>query len=286
MSKLHLSPELALGYPELKFLTDSIEENRKNFILADMKSYGVVQMNGSGTGSGFESQDTNPTTDDLFTAFKVVQGNGAAITVKAGTAIDQYGNVIINSSDQNNLFTLTESATAYTVILEYEEDYTEDELVNVQSDGVVTMVSESVASSFNDRLRGINQFPSVIKFPNSTVNTGEYLVQAIVTDTQLILNVAEGVLQADTNQEWQIVGTFTPSAVIPETSKFPFREGQAKITLSSTNYALSTNQDLSVNYPGIIFLAVVTYNEGVLSIVDKRLLNLYKKSPYPFVQIP
>ena len=285
MSKLHLSPELALGYAELKFLTDSIEENHKNFILADMKTYGVVQMNASGTGVGFEAVDQDPTTDDLFTAFKVIQGNGAAITVQAGNAIDQYGNVIINPSDLNNLFTLTESATAYTVILEYEEDYTEDELVNVQTDGVVTMVSEAVASSFNDRLRGINQFPSVIKFPNSTVNTGEYLVQAIVTDTQLILNVAEGVLQADTNQEWQIVGTFTPSAVIEESDKFPFREGQAKITLSPINYALSVDQDLEVTAPGIIFLAVVTYNEGVLNIVDKRALNLYKKSPYPFTQI-
>tara|TARA_R110000772_G_C13310332_1_gene440673 strand:- start:67773 stop:68633 length:861 start_codon:yes stop_codon:yes gene_type:complete len=285
MSKLHLSPELALGYAELKFLTDSIEQNHKNLILADMKSYGVVQINASGTGTGFESFDQAPTTDDLFTAFKVVQGNGAAITVKAGTAIDQYGNVIVNPSDLNNLFTFTEGASSFTVTLEYEEDYTEDNTVNIQADGVVTFSAENITDSFNNRLRGINQFPSVIKFPNSTVNTGEYLVQAIVTDTQLILNVAEGVLQADTDQAWQIVGTFTPSAVIAESDKFPFREGQAKITLSATNFGLSTQQDLSVNFPGVIFLAVVTYNEGVLTIVDRRGSNLYKRSPYPFTQI-
>ena len=288
MSKLHLSPELALGYAELKFFQDALNDQHKDLIKAEMLTSGVIQKNSEYTPEEYQQRTTEEEDDgidSLFTSFKVIQGAGPAITVQAGSAIDSFGNIMIQGSDKNNLFVLEDEPGSKTVILTYEETYIEKGYASIQPDGVVTLAAsrttdENLTYGFEDRLRGKAQFPSIISFPNSTVNTGEYLVQTVISQTQLVLNVGEGVLQDDPDQEWAIVGTFTPGVIIPDEDKFPFRVGVPTITLSETNYGLSTNQDLDVEFPGVIFLAIVRYNEGVLTILDKRGLNLYKKSPY------
>lgn len=270
MNTIYLSPELALGWAELKFLFDGLNQSRKDVIVAEMEQHGVIQK------------------DADFTSFEVIQGAGASLSIRAGDAIDQYGNVISNGQ-QNNLFTLLDGDAQKAVILTYDETYIERYPCNVESDGTVSINSFIDVSGttfgfdgdFISRCRGAAQFPTVIKFPNSTVNTGEYLVQSVISGTQLVLNVAEGVLQPEANAEWAVVGTFTPGVVIPEEDKFPFRRGYGKFELvDAAEYQLSVQQELDVNFPGVIFLAVISYNEGVLTIQDVRSLNKYAKSSY------
>ena len=275
-NRIALSPELALGWAELKFLTDGQAQYHKDLIITEMKTYGVVRKLNE------------------FTSFEVIQGNGAAITVRRGTAIDQYGNIMIQNTNENNLFTLTDGDPPQAVILSYDETYIERYSVNIEADGTVTMNAVVYTNDqdigeggFKSRVRGIAQFPSLISFPESTLNTGEYLVQTVISDGHLVLNVGDGVLQPEVGAAWAVVGTFTPGVIIDEEDKFPFRRGFGKIELDdASNYQGLTQEsteatiEQSVNYPGKIFLAVVTYAEGVLTIVDKRGLNTYTKSTY------
>ena len=268
-NSINISPELALGWAETKFMTDANKQYHKDLIKAEMDQYGVVRK----------------TTE--FTAFEVIQGSGPALTVRGGTAIDQNGNVILQPSTLNNKFTLIEGAGVHTVILSFEETHLERFKVNIEAEGtlimnaVVDVEGDDIGEGgFRSRVRGISQFPSLISFPLSTLNTGEYLVQTVVTDLHAVLNVGEGVLQPESNATWAVVGSFTPGVIIEDADKFPFKRGQAKLELLIGDFGLSIAADLDVNFPNNIFLATVNFNEGVVSITDRRSLNTYKKSTF------
>ena len=267
-NRIKLSQELALGWAELKFMTDGQSQYHKDLIIAEMNTYGVIRKLNE------------------FTAFKVIQGNGAAVSIQAGAAIDQYGNIIMQTTQLNNKFTLVDGAGVFTVILSWEESHLEEFKVNVEADGTVTTVvlagptHDLGDGGFKSRLRGIAQFPSLISFPESTLNTGEYLVQTVIHDGHLVLNVGDGVLQPESNVTWAVVGTFTPGVIVDTADKFPFKKGQARLQILPGNFGLSTSQDLSVVYPGYVFLATVSYDEATLVIVDRRSLNTYTKSTY------
>ena len=262
MSKLKLSPELALGYSEQLFLTESIINEQRAAIIAEMTQHGVIRKT------------------TAFNSLKVIQGAGSQITIQKGSAITSEGIPIIIENDLVNHIILEEEYESYIVVLEYVESPIEKYVVDVQPDGVVSTVSSVDTRAFN-KLRGISQFPSVISFPNSTVNTGEYLVQSVVNGNNLTLNVGEGVLNTDTDQEWAVVGTFTPGVVIPAADKFPFQYGGyvVRLVLASELQLLSTDTETGQN-PELIRLALVSYAGGSMTISDKRGVNQYTKSNF------
>lgn len=273
MSKLKLSPELALGYSEQLFSAESMINEQRAAIIAEMTQHGVIRKT-----TAFES-------------FKVIQGAGAQLTILKGTAITNEGIPIILEADLVNHIIMEDEPVSYVVVLGYVESPIEKYKVNVQADGVVTMSSELSNTGFTrtnqtidfgefgfeNKLRGISQFPTVICFPNSTVNTGEYIVNSVNSNSVLTLNVGEGVLNIDTDQEWAIVGTFTPGVVIPAADKFPFQYGSHKISLIlTTEISLLDTSD----QPELIRLGTVSYTAGVMTISDKRGINKYTKSNF------
>lgn len=259
--RLHISPNLALGFAELKFLQSSLD--MRGLLSLLVQRYGIIQ------------------TDQQFTSCRVVQGNGPMLTIGGGVAIDRNLN-IIRLPSQVNRFTVPEDGVTRFVTLRYKETAIERGLVTVQSDGLVSRVPPGIVfeqelgltpepTAFTDRFRGVGAFPSKIRFPQSTVNTGEYFVKTVLDDDNLVLNVSQGALTLEDNVPYEVVGSYSPGVLVGDTDKFPFR---------TDDYEL---EFVEVPPPadGLAFrLASVTYEAGDMSITDLRQDFTFKLNPF------
>jgi hypothetical protein len=240
--RLKLTSNLALGLAELLFFQESFDIQP---ILAEfIETYGVVQRNAA---------------DEEL---KVIQGTGGNITILPGSAIDKDFNLIDVPQLENHLDIPGDSVTRY-VILKYAETTIEEGTVQVQSDGTLTVESGGnlALGQFTTKLRGIGAFPTKIRFPNSTLNVGEYFVRSVIDDQTLVLNVGEGVIVPESGLEWEIVGSFTPGSVIANEDKFPFVKDSYSIELRTSSSLISRVEFL---------LADVVYDGTTVTITDRR----------------
>ena len=86
-----------------------------------------------------------------------------------------------------------------------------------------------VSSELTKILRGYPNFQQRIKFTNATLNTGEYDIIEVTSDTSAVLQGSN--FQAETNLQLSVVGTFTPGVVISTQNKFPFIYDSAIVEL-------------------------------------------------------
>ena len=235
MAKLKLANNLFLGKEELNHMIDSLgESGYKEFIKHMIQSYGVART--------FE--------DSAFDSFKVVNGtSGGNISVQAGYAFDQNLNIIHNPALAEDILTSPSDSTARWVILTNAAGYVEEGTVDVDASGALT----GTGTLFSEVLRGGNDFPSKISFPDSASNTGEYNLSTVTSDTAAQLNVAVGSMTAETGIKYKIVGTFTPGVTPSVSDKDPFERNYFSVTLESSNTSdgLTTFALASVSYDGV-----------------------------------
>lgn len=246
--KLKLSPNLGIGYAELLLFQQSLEkvEVLDQFI----ESYGVVKKTSA------------------FNEMKVIAGTGNTITILSGTAIDKDFN-LIKIPQLDNQLVIPEDSTIRYVVIKYLESSIESESVQLQSDG--TMTTTNTSANFTKKLRGIGPFPSKIKFPNSVNNVSEYFIRTVVDDQTVLLNVGSGIIIPESDQAYQIVGSFSPGVEVSDTEKFPFIRDSYLIELRTSNTVVQGKE---------FILAQVNYNNGAMTITDSRsgysfLLNRY-----------
>lgn len=244
---LKISNNLFLGLQELNHLKNSLREQGYEKIFKQMiSSYGIV----------------SPYNSLQFTNLQVVDSALGQLTIKPGIAIDNDLNIIDVKSDLVDVITVPNDGVQRFVVISYIPTVIEQGTVNIQADGSIV----GVGTSFVSRMRGLPNFPAKIVFPQSTLNTEEYIVQAVQSDTLASLNVAGSQIIAQNNQKYAVVGTFTPGISVASEEKYPFINDNYQIQLKSDDQLIDGKE---------FVLARVSNTGGIVTIVDQRVTNIF-----------
>ena len=248
MAKLKITGDLFLGKQELNHMVRSLDnKGYKEFIKHMIKSYGVART--------FD--------DAAFDSFRVIAGSsGGNLSLKSGYAFDNSLNIIHNNETATDILTSASDSTTRYVILTNQVSVIEEGTLDVSISGSLT----GTGTLFSEVLRGGNDFPSKISFPDSSVNTGEYNISTVTSDTVAQLNVAASSMTAESGIKYRVVGTFTPG-INPTTS--------AKYPLEKNGYSVSLENSNTANGLTTFVLASVIYDGTTLTIADLRTTNQF-----------
>lgn len=232
--------DLFVGRQELEHFQKSIKSKGYIESLSQLiRDYGIVKM---------------PTLDPTFQYLRAIQGTAVdKVTIKAGYAIDSNINTIAVESDLiDHLTSPTDGLTRY-VIIKYADKTIEEGTISVDANGTLT----GTGTLFEEKLRGLPNFPAKISFPGSAGNTGEYIVESVTDDLTAQLNIAAGIMVPESGLQYKVVGTFTPGIAVPAGSKYPFISSGYEIRLDTS----------SVIVAGEEFILGTYATNGVVSIV-------------------
>lgn len=251
MSAINLSEDLFLGTAELQRLIDFIDSDGYKKLLVDNSySFGIIK-------AGDDSELDN---------FKVESGTNTG-TIKIATnsyALDENGNLIYKEAEDN--IAIPDDNQYYWVKIKYEASTIEEGTVSVDNQGNLTGSS----TKFTEILRGQPNHPAKIKFTDGSLNTQEYYVQEVISDTSAILL---GVFQSESDLHYAVVGTFTPGVEPSESEKYPFQyDSTIDITVADGGLVLETvlNTAPSKTEGEEFYIARVKRNGSTLTIEDKR----------------
>lgn len=235
MSRLKISENLFLEVAELnrliKFLSD---DGYKRILKSIVKKYGIVR-------------------NSRNTYFKLSQKSSGVVTVNAGVAFDSNLDAIVMDSD--TVLNVADTGTRRWIILSRATNSWESGSVSITVDGTLT----GVGTKFTEVLRGQPNFPTKIKF-NSSVNTSEYEVVSVASDTSAILS---GSFTAESSKQFSVVGTFTPGFVPNDDNKEIYEFDSHSLRIEDSNSTPSISDDEFI-------LGYVYYSDGVMYIVDER----------------
>lgn len=252
MSKIKINPDEFLESQELNRFQDMIvNDGYKQRLLLNSKSFGIVK--------GFRTPALNRTP---YQVFNVSPSTGNTLFINAGRAIDVDGNVITLNSGLDS-FRVPSTNIWYWLAISYQESHLEEGTISIDVSGNVT----GTGTLFTDILRGQPNFPSKITFPDASINVGEYNVEAVISDTNILLSGGAGVFAAESNIHYQVVGTFLPGFPVPNADKNIFCYDSYSlrlITESSFNTPPAHNDDYE------FFLARVKFDGSTLLVEDKR----------------
>ena len=252
MSNFKFSPDLFLEVFELERFRDFLDKDgfRKN-ILENTVQFGLIK-------------------NQRELAFKNgrVQGEvDLTLKVEEIKAIDKQGRYIY--SPGVNSLSIPRSDRWYWVKVSYQSSSKEKGKISISRDGDIV----GTDTEFTKILRGMPNFPSRIRFPNSLSNTSEYDVIEVLSDTQAILaypnaeNENSSVFNAESGLAYEVVGTFTPGVSIPSENKFPFEYDSAKIEVVEE---LVSNTRPSAMREREFYLARVKIDNSEIIVQDKR----------------
>jgi len=198
--------------------------------------------------------------DPSFLNFKVQQGtnSGTFKLTQDSYAIDSDLNIITKKAEDN--IAIPNDNAFYWIKISHELSPNEAGLVSVDGSGVVT----GVGTEFETVLRGQPNFPSKIAFVDSSLNTLEYEVATVISDTSLQL---QGSFSAESNLTYKVVGTFVPGSNPSSGQKDLFQYSSCDLELvaeASTNVPPAKTDGLE------FYIARIRNNAGVLTIQDKR----------------
>ena len=219
MSRLKFSENLFLEVNELQRLVKFLADDGYKLAVKSMsKSFGIVENSGN-------------------TYFKVTAKAGTANTViiNPGVAFNSNIDAIVMPTALE--MQILNTGMNRWLVLSRDVKNTEEGTVTVNTDGSIS----GIGTKFTKVLRGQPNFPTKVKF-SSTLNSGEYEVVSVVSDTSAII---AGSFVNENNLKYSVVGTFTPgfqpledNKMIYEYDSFNIRivDSADKPSLSSDEY--------------------------------------------------
>lgn len=241
MGRLKLSENLFLEVAELnrqqKFLVDDYKRLFKHII----KSPGIAN-------------------DGQNTYFKVsaIEGSNSSVLVNAGIAFDSDMNAII-MNEAREVEVNNAGGTQWIIL---QRGINNDEIGTVSVNGQGIMMGTN--TEFTSVLRGQPNFPTKVRF-SSSVNTGEYEVIEVTSDTTAILS---GDFVAENNLKYQVIGTFTPGFIPEEENKLIYEYDGCQINVIESDYKPELNE-------GQLLLASITFTQGIINVADERINNMF-----------
>lgn len=215
MSSLKINNDLFLGKEELNRFRKFLDESGyRRFIGLMTKSFGIVK----------NSNDSD------FKSFKVVSGIANKIKVLGNSfAIDEDLNLIYNPNDVT--IQIPNDDIWYWVKIKYSKTNLEQGTVTLSSNGQLS----GVETKFSEVLRGSPNYPSRIRLYSADQNgyftqyEGEAEVISVLSNTSAFIHLYSDSLPGILR--YSVVGTFTPSIVVPESSKMIFEYDYVDIEL-------------------------------------------------------
>lgn len=240
MSKLKISENLFLEVAELnrlvRFLSD---DGYKRILKSVIRNYGIVHNDGN-------------------TYYKITQKSPGVVTINAGLAFDSNLDAIVLKEDLD--MEIGDTGTKRWLILSRAVSNFEDGTVSVTVDGALN----GIGTKFTEALRGQPNFPTKVRF-DSSVNTGDYEVVSVLSDTQAIIS---GSITPESNKRFSVVGTFTPGFVVNEDNKliYEFDSCSIRIQDASNRPTVGANEYI---------LGYVYYSGGVMYVMDERIYSMF-----------
>ncbi len=247
MSRLNIQSDLFLGLQELNRIqrftvTDGFIRLFKSLV----NEFGIAKV----------VDDTD------FENFEVLEGtNTGTIQIAIDSyAVDDQIRTIYQAAIDN--FTLTDDNSWYWVKISYQESRIEEGTVSVATNGDVT----GVGTTFTEIFRDQSNYPVKINFPNSVLNTGDYQVVSVLSDTQITIEGAD-VFTVENSIAYQVVGAYTPGINPTGDDRLPYVYDSCNLELIA-EVSLDTPPAKTAGEE--FYLARVRRNGGSLNIEDKR----------------
>lgn len=254
-------PNLFLEVVELQRFKDSLDKQGfRKALLEDSERFGLIK---------------NQKTDPSFLNGKVerdldVSGD-KTIKIAELFGIDQFGEFIYQPSQRS--IVIPNDGNWYWVKVSWQKSTTEKGTFSISANGnLVGSLDAELTSIF----RGQPNFPTRIKFDNSSDNTLEYDVLQVIDDQHAIIQhpalnqLGVSAFVPETDLTFSIVGTFTPGVSISGADKFPFEYDYAQLSLVQEN-SLNPNVRPSYVADTEFYLARVKVVSSNLVIQDKRI---------------
>lgn len=239
MSRLKLSSNLFLEVNELQRFSKFIDEDGwKQALKSFITKFGIVQ---------------NSSNEQPFLVQKV-SSESSRITVNSGLAYDSDLNaIVIKEPVELNISNVGQTRW---LILSYGVSNIEDGTVNIDSDGTIIGLN----TEFTKVLRGQPNFPTKIKFESEN-NKDEYEVVSVESDTSAVIS---GILVAENNIKYSVIGTFTPGFIPSDEKKkiYEYDSYTLSIVDSATKPKTLENE--------IILCEMNFDSNGILNIIDHR----------------
>lgn len=211
------SENLFISVEELNRLKSSIGENGwKRFAKNLISKFGIA-VNENNT-NFIPINISTPETPDLF-------------SIQKGIAFDADMNAIVLDESVNVSLpsdTILGSGYKYWLVLRHAITHNEVGTVSVNETGALT----GIGTKFTEVLRGQPDFPTKVKL-DSAVNTGEYEVVEVSSDTSAIL---AGSFTNESNKKYSVVGTFTPGFIPNEDNRqiYSYDSCEIEVIMSAT----------------------------------------------------
>lgn len=251
---INIVSDLFLGSHELNRLVQSLDEKGfRRLLLQNTLSFGIVHKD---------------IEDGVWSNFRVEQGtNAGTIKHAQGFAIDINGQIIYKAATDN--ISLTNDNAWYWLKIKHAYSTKEIGTVSVDRNGNLT----GVGTEFTKILRGLPNNPTRIKFDGAVLNTAEYDLVEVISDTSATL---AGNFSSETDLTLVVVGSFTPDVVIASENKHPFQYDGCTMTLVAES-VLNTPPALVTDEEFVI--ARVRRNGATITIEDKRNLAIFRTKP-------
>ena len=253
MSYLKTAPDLFLEKQELdrmkKFLDD---DGFRNHLIQNSLKFGLIDK---------QFNNESNTVQEQFTNALVTEDTGLTIKHNEIKAIDKLGRLIYRP--QTIQIVIPATGFWYWLKIAYVASVYELGTWAIDSSGNVTGTNGEALTI----LRGMPNFPSRVKFVDSSLNTQEYDVLEVIDDNNFILNGSYGSFNAETDLTLAVVGTFTEGSVPSSQDKYPFQYDSCMF-YTILESVLNTPPALTDGYE---FLIARVKNDGVSIVVqDKR----------------
>jgi hypothetical protein len=247
---IKFSPDEFLAEAELQTFKESLDDfGWRKFLLANSLRFGLIDKEFVKSG----------VVQNSFTNGLVTQGAGLTISINQIDAIDSSGNFIYSDAISN--LATTNDNQFYWVKIKYASSSIEKGIVAIDAQGNLT---GDANTRFLSKLRGQPNFPARISFIGSSNNLLEYDILEVISDSLAILDNSTFV--AENNLQYQVTGTFTPSAVPSNSDKNIFQYDSCQISL-----ILETVSNTRPTYiDGTEFFLARIKNNGTIVIQDKR----------------
>lgn len=249
MSNLKFSPNLFLEVAELQRLVKFLSDDGYKLAMKSLsKSFGIVENSGN-------------------TYFKVTAKAGTPNTVVINPGIAFTTNMDAIVMETALEMQILNTGVNRWLVLSRAVKNTESGTVVVNSDGSIS----GIGTEFTKVLRGQPNFPTKIKL-ESSLNTGEYEVVNVISDTSAILS---GSFVNESNLKYSVIGTFTPGFQPLESNKFIYEYDSYNIRIvdSADKPSLSSDE---------FIIAGISFDDvGGMNISDERIYSMFNN---PYVQ--
>lgn len=247
MSRLNLNNDIFLGFQELHRQSKFIKEDGYiRLFKSIINNFGIVNVD----------------TDASFDNFKVQAGTNSG-TVKIGIdsyAVDEDLNLIFQKTIDN--IGIVDDSSWYWLKISHEESNNEDGYINLAVNGNIT----GIGTKFTETLRDQANYPVKINFPGSVVNTGDYQVVSVLSDTQAIISGSSG-FTSENGLDFKIVGSYTPGINPTGDDRIPYFYDSCNLELISE---VSTDVPPAKTLGTEFYIARVRNVSGTMTIQDKR----------------